>query len=114
MSNQMIACHLGYVDNGTKTGFRYSRGNPTVSSYNKLVPFNELSPIVISGFIKYLWIKKAQTGEHLRLMGMRFETQPLIVLPPYWYDKTIASLMGNQEKYSVYYHQYKQYIYFKG
>ena len=106
----MISVHWGYIDNGTKQGFRYSRGNPAIKSKFDLIAFNNLSPIAISGFIKYLWIKKAETNNHIKLMGLRLSTMPLAILAKPWHEKSIISFMANQEKYSLYYHQYKEWI----
>ena len=106
----MVKVHWGCVNSGRDEGFRYSRGNPAIHSKLDLIMFNNLSPIAISGFVKYLWIKKADTNEHLRLMGLRLSTLPLGVLAKPWHEKAIISFMSNQAKYSLYYHQYKEYI----
>ena len=105
-----VYVHFGYVNGGKDEGFRYSRGNPAVKSKFELIPFDLLNPITISGFIKYLWIKKAETNEHVRLMGLRLSTMPLGVLAKPWHIKAVASFMSNQEKYSLFYNQYLEYI----
>jgi hypothetical protein len=110
MEPQRIKVHWSFVGKNNEEGFRYSRGNPATKSQLELIPFDLLNPITISGFIKYLWIKKAQTNEHIRLMGLRLSTMPLGVLAKPWHKKAIGSFMSNQSKYSVYYHQYMQYI----
>lgn len=109
-AEKMVRVHLGYIGKDNQTGFRFTNGNPSVKSNLELIPFNLLNPITISGFIKYLWIKKADTCEHVRLMGLRLSTMPLGVLAKPWHEKAIIALMSNQKKYSLYYNQYQEYI----
>lgn len=109
-AEKMVRVHLGYIENGTKTGFRFTTGNTNTKNNLELVPFNLLNPLSISAFVKYLWIKQAVTCEHLRLMGLRLSTLPLGILAKPWHEKAVVALMSNQEKYSLYYNQYREYI----
>ena len=104
-----IPVHWGYINGGKEEGFRYSRGNPAVKSQTRPVQFNLVNPIFISGFIKYLYIKKANTCEHIRLMGLRLTNlSSLAVLAQTWHEKSITCFMANQPKYSLYFTQYEQ------
>ncbi len=106
----MVKVHFGYINNGLNEGFKYSRGNPAIHSKLELIPFDLLDPITISGFVKYLWIKKADTNEHLKLMGLRLSTMPLTILAKPWHKKVVLSCMARQDKYSVFFNQYKEWI----
>ena len=63
-----VRVHFGYVNSGRDEGFRYSRGNPAVRSKLEPVQFDDLNPITISGFIKYLWI--AGLRAHFAVLGI--------------------------------------------
>ena len=112
MEKRTVKVHLS-LDRNNKTCFRYTAGNPAVKSQTELVNFFDLSPLNMSGFLRYLFVKKASVPEDIGLIQLFLVNNPLGIVRNDWrYQKVIAILMSDryQAEFSVYYHQYKSYI----
>ena len=109
---RMVRVHLS-LNKDNKTCYRYTAGNPNVKSQVELVNFYDLSPLNMSGFLRYLFVKGAKVPETIGLVQLFLVNNPLgIIRNDFRYQQVIAVLMSDQHQadFSVYYHQYKSYI----
>jgi len=104
---QMIKVQYGSGYNGIANGFKFKKG---VQAPN-LIDFPEISPVLITGFLKYIFIKGIKLdNEVLNYYILSYAIKPLWMLSKRERNQIIPIFMSNQKKYSLMFKQYQSYI----
>lgn len=104
---QMIKVQYGSGYNGIKNGFKFKQGMQA----SNLIDFPKISPVMITGFMKYIFIKSVELdNEVLRYFVLNYAIKPLWLLSKRERNQIIPIFMGNQTKYSLMFKQFESYI----
>ena len=107
-----VRVHLS-LDKKDNTCFRFTNGNPMTKNKLEAVNFYDLSPLNLSGFLRFMYIKKCQLPEAVAIIQLYVVNYPMgIVRNDYRYQTCVSVMMSDQynDMFSLYYQQYKEYV----